>query len=167
MAYSMYQASIPVFIRGLQNLAKYLEKGRADAEARKFDPAVLIEQRLAPDMHKLSRQIQIASDTSKNAGARLAGLETPSFPDTETDFAQLQERIAKTVKYLEGISAGQLEGSETREIVLKFPGREMRFTGADYLTMFALPNFYFHLTTAYAILRHNGVSIGKSDFMGG
>ena len=167
MALTMYQISVPVFVRGMHNLGQCLEKGRADAETRKFDPSVLIEARLAPDMHKLSRQVQIASDTAKNAAARLAGMEMPSFPDTETDFEMLQARIAKTVTFLESVGAGQLDGSETREIVLQFPSREIRFSGLEYLTSFALPNFYFHLTTAYDILRHNGVKIGKSDFMGG
>ena len=167
MSFTMYQASIPVFVRGMHNLGRYLDKGRADAEARKYEPSILIEGRLAPDMHPLRRQVQIASDTAKNAAARLSGAEVPSFPDTETDFEALQARIAKTVTFLESIGAGQIEGSETREVVLKFPGREMKFSGADYLTSFALPNFYFHLTTAYDILRHNGVSIGKMDFMGG
>ncbi len=147
MPITMHQFSIPVFVRGLRALAGYLEKGRADAEARKFGPEVLIESRLAPDMHKLSRQVQIASDTVKNAAARLAGQTPPSYPDTESTFEELQERITKTI---------------TR----KFPGQEMTFNGADYLTGFALPNFYFHLAMAYAILRNNGVQIGKRDFMG-
>ena len=167
MGFGMYQASVPVFVRGLRNLAAYLEKGRADAEARKIELSVLVEGRMAPDMHPLRRQIQIASDTAKNAAARLAGMELPAFPDTEMDFEALQARIEKTVAFLESVDAGKLDGSEEREIVLKFPQREMRFSGADYLTVFALPNFYFHVTMAYAILRHNGVKIGKSDFMGG
>ena len=166
MTFSIHQASIPVLTRGLKNLSAYLEKGRANAEERKIDPAVLVSARLAPDMHPLSRQVQIASDTAKNAAARLAGIDAPSMPDTETSFGELHARIEKTVAFLAGIGESQLDGSETRQIVLKFPGREMQFTGADYLTHFALPNFYFHLTTAYAILRHNGVPVGKMDFMG-
>ena len=166
MAFSMYQASVPAFIRGLRALAGVLEKGRADAEARKIAPEVYIDARLAPDMHKLSRQVQIASDMVKNGAARLAGQEPPSFPDTESTFPELQDRIAKTITFLETISEQQLEGSETRQITLKFPGQEMTFTGADYLTGFVLPNLYFHTTTAYNILRHNGVQIGKRDFMG-
>jgi len=167
MTFSIYQASVPVFIHGLKSLASFLEKGRADAEARKFEPSVLLEARLAPDMHKLSRQVQIASDTAKNAAGRLAGVELPSFPDTETSFDELQARIGKTIDFLGGLPEAQFEGSEGRQIVLKFPGREMAFNGASYLTSFALPNFYFHLTTAFAILRHNGVGIGKKDFLGG
>jgi hypothetical protein len=166
MAFSMYQASVPVFVRGLQNLGAVLEKGRADAVARGFDPAVLIGSRLAPDMFPLSRQVQVASDMVKNGAARLAQVELPAFPDTETSFEELQARIEKTVTFLRGITAAQLEGSEARTIVLTFPGREMEFSGADYLSLFVVPNFYFHLTTAYLILRHNGVAIGKTDFMG-
>jgi hypothetical protein len=166
MSFSIYQASIPVFLHGLRNLAAILEKGRADAEARGFPPAVLIEARLAPDMHKLPRQVQIACDTVKNAGARLAGIEAPSFPDTEASFEELRARIDKTTAFLEGIGEAALADSATRRIVLKFPGREMEFSGADYLTLFVLPNFYFHMTTAYDILRHNGVGLGKRDFMG-
>ena len=166
MAFSIYQASIPVFTRSLRALGAYLEKGRADAEARKFAPEILVDARLAPDMHKLSRQVQIASDTVKNAGARLAGLEAPSYPDTEATFEELQARIAKTLAFVEGITEAQLESSDTRQITLKFPGQEMTFSGADYLTSFVLPNMYFHMATAYNILRHNGVQIGKRDFIG-
>lgn len=166
MSVSMYQASIPVFVRGLRNMAGFLEKGRADAEARKFAPEVLVGARLAPDMHVLAKQVQIGCDMVKNAGGRLAGMELPSFPDTETSFAELQARIDKTVAFLEGIGEAALEGSETRTIVLKFPGREMLFSGVDYLFTFVLPNFYFHMTTVYNVLRHNGVQIGKRDFMG-
>lgn len=166
MALSMFQVSIPVFVRGLRNMAGFLEKGRTDAETRKFAPEVLLVARLAPDMHCLSRQVQIACDTVKNAGGRLAGIELPSFPDTETTFAELGERIEKTIAFLEGIGEAQMEGSETRTIVLKFPGREMSFSGVEYLTGFVLPNFYFHTTTAYNLLRHNGVQIGKRDFIG-
>ncbi len=166
MPVSMYQISIPVFVRGLRALSGYLDKGRADAEARKFAPDVLVQARLAPDMHPLSRQVQIASDMVKNGAARLAGLEPPSYPDTESNFEELQARIAKTIAFLEGITEAQLDGCETRQITLKFPGQEMTFSGADYLIGFVLPNLYFHMTTAYDILRHNGVQIGKRDFMG-
>ena len=166
MPVSMYQISIPIFIRGFRALGGVLEKGRADAEARKFAPEVLVDARLAPDMHKLSRQVQIASDMVKNGAARLAGMEPPSYPDTESNFEELQARVAKTIAFLEGITEAQLEGSETRQITLKFPGQEMTFSGADYLTGFVLPNLYFHMTTAYNILRHNGVQLGKRDFMG-
>ena len=166
MPVSMYQCSIPVFIRGMRALGLYLEKGRADAETRKFAPEILFDARLAPDMHKLSRQVQVASDMVKNGAARLAGMEPPSYPDTESNFEELQARLAKTISFLEGITEVQLEGSETRQITLKFPGQEMTFSGADYLTGFVLPNLYFHMATAYNILRHNGVQIGKRDFMG-
>ena len=166
MPVSMYQVSIPVFIRGLRALGGCLEKGRADADTRKFAPDILVNARLAPDMHTLSRQVQIASDVVKSCAARLAGMEPPSYPDTESNFEELQARIAKTIAFLEGITEAQLEGSETRQITLKFPGQEMTLNGADYLTGFVLPNLYFHLTTAYNILRHNGVQIGKRDFMG-
>ena len=166
MAFSFYDASIPVFIRGMHNLAGFVGKAHADAQSRKIDPAVLIAARLAPDMHPLSRQVQIASDMVKNGAARLAGVEAPSFPDTETTFEELQARIDKTVSFLKTIAVTQLQGSEDRTISLKFPGRDMEFTGSAYLTGFVLPNLYFHMTAAYAILRHNGVPLGKMDFMG-
>ena len=166
MPVPMHQLSIPAFLRGLRALGLYLEKGRADAQARKFAPDVLLHARLAPDMHPLLRQVQIATDMVKNGAARLAGLEPPSFPDTETNFDELQARVAKTIAFLESITEAQLDGSETRQITLRFPGQEMHFSGADYLTGFVLPNFYFHMTTAYNILRHNGTQIGKRDFMG-
>ena len=129
-------------------------------------PEILVDARLAPDMHKLSRQVQIASDMVKNGAARLAGLEPPAMPDTETTFEELQERISKTISYLESVTEAQLEGCESRQITLKFPGQEITFSGAEYLTGFVLPNLYFHVATAYNILRHNGVQIGKRDFMG-
>ena len=166
MSLTMYQMSVPVFTRGLRALAAYLEKGRADAESRKITPAVLVQSRLAPDMHPLSRQVQISSDMVKNGAARLAGQEPPSFPDTETTFEELQARVAATIAFLEGLDQARFTDSETRQITLKFPGQEMTFSGADYLAFFVLPNLYFHLTTAYAILRHNGVPLGKRDFMG-
>jgi hypothetical protein len=167
MPFTLYTASIPVFVRGMRNLASFLQKAQQDAVSRKFDPAILVEARLAPDMHKLSRQIQIASDMVKNGAARLAGVEAPSFPDTETNFDELQARIAKTIAYLETITEAQLDGAAERTITLKFPGREMTFSGADYLSGFVLPNLYFHMTTAYNILRHNGAPLGKADFIGG
>ncbi len=167
MPFSLYAASIPTFVRGLKNLATCLEKARADADARNFAPEILVDARLAPDMHKLSRQVQIASDTVKNAAARLAGLEAPSFPDTESKLDELQERIGKTIAFVETVTQAQLDGSEEKVITLKFPGREITFSGADYLTNFVLPNFYFHLTTTYAILRNQGVKLGKADYIGG
>lgn len=166
MPLSMYQASIPVFVRMLGNLSAILHKAEAYAEARKIAPAVLVNARLAPDMLPLSSQIQIASDTAKGCAARLAGVEIPSYPDTESSFDELQERIARTVVFLESIDAAQLDGSEERPITLSFPKMELKFGGSEYLLGFVLPNFYFHLTTAYAILRHNGLDIGKLDFLG-
>jgi len=166
MPLTLFQTSIPIFTKYMHNLSALLEKAEADAKTRNYPPEALIEARLAPDMHKLSRQVQIASDMVKNGAARLAGIEPPSFPDTETTLEDLQARIAKTIAFLETITEGQLEGAETREIVLKFPGRQMSFSGAAYLLDFVLPNLFFHVTTAYNILRHNGVAIGKRDFIG-
>jgi hypothetical protein len=167
MPLSMYQSSVPVFVRVLNNLSAILDKGLADAETRKIDPDVFVRARLAPDMHPLSRQVQIASDTVKGGAARLAGIDPPSFPDTEASFPELKERIAKTVAFVQGIAADKFDGSEDRQITLKFPGGELNFSGVDYLQNFVLPNLYFHATTAYAILRANGVPVGKRDFLGG
>ncbi|HZI07938.1 MAG TPA: DUF1993 domain-containing protein [Archangium sp.] len=167
MSLSMYQASIPVFIRMLGNLSAILDKAAAYAETKKIDPSVLINARLAPDMQPLSFQVQVASDMAKGCAARLAGIDAPSFPDTESTFPQLQERIAKTVAFLKTVTAEQVDGSEERDVVLKLRGQETRFKGQPYLLTFVLPNFFFHLTSAYAILRHNGLDIGKADFIGG
>lgn len=167
MTISMYQASIPVFIRQLNNLSAILAKGAADAEARKIDPSVFINARLAPDMLPLARQVQITSDTVKAAAARLSGTEAPSFPDEEKTFAELEARIRKTIAYIEGFKPAQIDGCEAKEIVVKSrSGKEKHFKGLDYLTDYALPNLFFHITTAYAILRHNGVGIGKADYLG-
>jgi hypothetical protein len=167
MTLSMYAVSVPVLVRGLTNLSAILDKAAASAETRQFDPAVFVSARLAPDMNPFSAQIQTASDSAKGAGARLTGTEAPSFPDTETTFPELKARIQKTIDYLQSLKPEQFEGADTREVTLKFPNGEMKFAGQDFLFSFALPNFYFHLTTAYAILRHNGVPIGKMDFLGG
>jgi hypothetical protein len=166
MSISMHEASVGVFVRGLRNLSAILAKAAASAQARKIDPAVLIAARLAPDMHPLSRQVQIASDSAKGAAARLTGTEVPSWPDTETSFDELQARIAKTIDYLQGFKPEQFDGAENRAIVLKSPGGDLTFDGKSFLLGFALPNFLFHVTTAYGILRHNGVEIGKRDFLG-
>ena len=166
MAISIYDASVPTLIRGLGNLSAVLGKGAAFAEARKIEPAVLIGARLAPDMHPLSRQVQIASDSAKGGPARLAGAEVPSFPDTETTFAELQARIVKTIDFLQTLKPESFEGAEARTITLPNPSGEMKFSGQEFLFGFVLPNFFFHTTTAYAILRHNGVEIGKMDFLG-
>ncbi|MDE3739645.1 MULTISPECIES: DUF1993 family protein [Pseudomonas] len=167
MSLSMYEASIPVLARMLGNLSNILKKGEANALARGIDPKVFIESRLAPDMYALARQVQIASDMAKGCAARLANIEVPSWVDSETTFEELQARIAKTQAFIQGIDAAQLEGSESRTVVLKMRSGEISFSGRDYLLGFALPNFYFHITTTYAILRHNGVDVGKMDYLGG
>ena len=166
MSLSMYDASLAPFIRMLGNLSAILHKAEAYAAERKIEPGVLLNARLAPDMYPLVRQVQIASDTVKGCAARLAGIDIPSYADSESSFAELQERIAKTQAFLHNIAAEQLDGSEGKSISLNFPGMELKFTGQEYLLHFVLPNFYFHLTTAYAILRHNGLDIGKMDFLG-
>jgi|SRR5690606_30131425 len=166
MSLSLYQTSVPVFVRMFGNLQAILDKAAAYAEARKIDPAVLLNARLAPDMHPLTRQVQIASDAAKGCAARLAGVEVPSFADTESSFAELQARIDRTLEFIRGLSPEQIDSGEGREVVLRFPGNELKFRGEDYLLHFVLPNFYFHVTTAYAILRHNGLDIGKMDYLG-
>ncbi len=166
MSLNMYQASIPVFIRMLGNLSVLLNKAVAHAEARKIDPSIFVNARLAPDMLPLSRQVQIATDMSKGCAARLAGLEVPSYEDNETTFADLQARITKTIAFLQSVSAEQINGNEERIVMLKLRGKEISFLGQPYLLDFVLPNVYFHITTTYAILRHNGVEVGKMDYIG-
>lgn len=166
MAISMYEASVPVFIRSLKNLSAILEKGEAHAKSKGFDSTVITTSRLYPDMWPLTRQVQSAADTAKGAGARLAGMDPPTFEDVETTIEELGSRIDRTITFLKSLNAGQIDGSGEREIVLKFPSTTLEFKGQDYLLGFALPNFYFHMTTAYAILRHNGVVVGKRDFLG-
>jgi hypothetical protein len=166
MKLSMYVASVPVFTRQLSNLKALLEKAAAHAEQRKIDPAVLIGGRLYPDMLPLSKQVQIATDHAKGAASRLAGLEPPKYDDTETTFAELIARIAKTIAYLETFSTAQFDGADERTVSLTVRGNTLNFGGTEYLVGYALPNFYFHVTTAYAILRHSGVEIGKGDFIG-
>ncbi len=166
MTISMYSASVPTFIRTLTNLAGILEKAQAHAESKKIKPEVLLNARLFPDMFALTRQVQIASDFAKGTVARLAGIEPPAYADTESSFAELIARVQKTVDFLKTLKADQVDGSENRDIVLKMHTGELKFKGEVYLTQFSLPNFYFHATTAYAILRHNGIEIGKMDFMG-
>jgi hypothetical protein len=162
----MYQASVPVLARVLNNLVHILEKGAAHAEARKIDPAVLLGSRLFPDMFALTRQVQIATDMSKGCVARLAGDEPVKLEDGETTFAELIARIRKVIGIVEGYKPAQIDGTETRDIVLKSPRGDMSFKGLAYLQGFVLPNVYFHATTAYNILRHNGVELGKMDFIG-
>ena len=166
MKISMYEASIPVFIRMSKNLAAILAKGAAYAEAKKIDPTVLINSRLYPDMFPLVRQVQIASDAAKGCGARLAGLEPPKFEDNEATFPELLTRIDKTIAYLETLKPEQINGSEQKTITLQIRKNTLTFLGMPFLLNFALPNFYFHVTTAYDILRHCGVEIGKQDFIG-
>ncbi|HEX4023285.1 MAG TPA: DUF1993 domain-containing protein [Steroidobacteraceae bacterium] len=167
MSLSIYDVCIPTFTRALGNLAAVLEKGRAHAEAEKIEPSALLGMRLYPDMLPLTYQVRIASDNAKGCVARLAQIEPPKFADDESSFAELHQRLEKTIDFVKGIQPRQLEGSESRPIELKFPQRTLSFkTGLDYFTSFALPNVYFHCTTAYDILRHGGVKIGKSDFIG-
>ena len=163
MTFSIHEASAPVFVRALTNLSAMIDK----ALAAGVSEAALLEARLAPDMHPFPRQIQMASDSAKGAIARLTGTEVPAMPDTETTVAELKERIAKTIAYVTSLDAAAFAGSEDREVVLTFPGNSMTFTGAQFLTGFALPNFYFHVAMAYALLRANGAPIGKMDFLGG
>ena len=166
MSLGMYQASVPVFSHQLTAMAKILAKAEAHAEARKYDQKALVQARLFPDMLPLSAQIQIASDAAKGAAARLAGVEVPSWEDNETTLLQLAERCTKTEKYLASFKPEQIDGSEEREVTLKLGGNSVPFKGQQYLLGFAIPNFYFHITTAYALLRHCGVEIGKRDFLG-
>jgi len=166
MTISMYQASVPLFRTLLGALSNNLDKAAAFCEAKKIDPSVLVNGRLAPDMFPLSRQVQIASDMAKGAVARLAGVEVPTWADTEKTFDELTSRIAKTLAYIDGFTAAQIDGSEGREITLKMGGKDTTFTGQRYLIGFVIPNVTFHCTTAYNILRHNGVDVGKKDFLG-
>ncbi|MGB7540650.1 MAG: DUF1993 domain-containing protein [Burkholderiales bacterium] len=166
MNISMYQASAPRFVNMLTNLSAILDKAQAHVDARKIDPAALTAYRLFPDMLPMTRQVQIACDNAKGAMARLAGVEVPKYEDTEKTFAELKARIARTIEFVRSFKPAQLDGSEEKEITLKLGGKETRFKGMQYLLGFALPNFYFHVMTAYNILRHNGVEIGKSDYIG-
>ena len=166
MNISMYQASAPRFVNTLNNLSAILDKAQAHAEAKKIDPNVFTSSRLYPDMLPLTSQVRIACDNAKGAVARLAGVEVPKHEDTEQSFAELKARIAKTIAFVKSIQPAQIDGSEDREIVLKLGGTEVKFKGMQYLLGFALPNFYFHVVTAYDILRHGGVEIGKRDYIG-
>jgi uncharacterized protein len=166
MTISLYDVSISVLIRGLTNLSAILEKAAAHAAAKKLDPAVLAQARLFPDMFPLARQVQIACDTAKGGGARLAGIEIPKHEDNEVNLADLKHRVSKTLDFLGSIKPEQVAGAESRTIELKFPSRTLTFTGLSYVNTFVLPNFYFHETMTYALLRHNGVEVGKTDFLG-
>jgi hypothetical protein len=166
MSLSMYRVSVPVFVRGFEVLSALLDKASAHASEKGIDASVLVSARLAPDMLPLAAQIQRASDTSKLSIERLSGEPSPRLEDNETTIPELHERIAKTVAYLKSVDAAQLEGSEERVVTLSFGAFKPSFRGDEYLLTFGLPNFFFHLTTAYDILRHNGVQVGKLDFLG-
>lgn len=166
MPLSVYQATVPVFIRMLNNLAGILDKAAEHCANRKIDPAALIHARLYPDMFDFARQVQVACDHARNGAARLAGTESPELEKTEQSFAELKERIRKTVAYLETLHPEQFEGAETREVTIKRGETTVTYDGLDYLLNRVLPNFYFHVTTAYDILRHNGVELGKRDYLG-
>ena len=167
MSVSMFTASVPVYTQFLTALSAILKKAAAHAEAKKIDPSVLINARIAPDMLPLSSQVQIATDHAKGSLSRLAGIDAPKFEDTEKTFDELEARIQKTLAYVKTFKPEQIDGTEAKEIVLTFGTQKFPFNGQTYLIQFALPNFYFHTTMAYAILRENGVEIGKRDFMGG
>ena len=162
----MYQASVPRFANILKNLSAILDKAQAHAEAKKIDPLVLSNARLYPDMLPMKRQVYIACDTAKNAVARIAGVEPPKHEDVEETFAELKARIAKTIDFIQTFKPAQIDGSEDKAIHLKLGQREVDFKGMQYLLGHALPNFYFHIVTAYDILRHNGVEVGKRDYLG-
>ena len=166
MSISMYDFTIPALTRGLTNLSAILDKAAAHAAAKKFDSVVLAQSRLFPDMHPLVRQVQIACDTAKGGAARLAGVEVPKHEDTEATFADLKARVAKTLDFVKSITAAQMKDSETRNIEIKFPNGAWKFVGLGYLTDFVLPNFYFHISIAYALLRKGGVEVGKGDYLG-
>lgn len=166
MPLNMYDASVAVLQPMLGNLSGILNKAETHAAARKIDPAVLTSARLFPDMFALARQVQLTTDFAKGVGARLAGIEVPKYEDTETTFPELRARIAKTSAFLASLKPAQFEGADRREVTLTAGGKPRTFTGSDYLLRFAMPNFFFHMTTAYNILRHSGLEIGKGDFMG-
>lgn len=163
----LYAHCLPPCVRALKNLAAVLKKGEAFAEAKKIEQSVLLNDRLAPDMFALTRQVQIACDVSKGAASRLSGSENPSFPDSETSFAQLYARIDRTIDFLHSVPESAFAGSETRTITLQTPFGTMEWNGLDYVNSFVLPNVYFHSSMAYAILRNNGVELGKQDFLAG
>ncbi len=166
MTISMYQASVPAFIRSLNNLAAILEKGAAHAQARKIDETVLLESRLYPDMFPLSRQVQLATDTARSGAARLAGVDFPAYEDTETTVAQLLQRIRNSITWLESLRPDQLDGTEDKTVSWQTRSSTRSMQGLPYLMNHLLPNVHFHVTTAYDILRHNGVGLGKKDFLG-
>ena len=166
MTISMYNASIPVMIKMLGNLEAILDKAIAHAAARKIDDAAFVEARLFPDMFTLARQVRVATDMSKGAGARLAGIEIPKFEDNEKTLPELKARLRKAIDFLKTLTAAQIDGTEDKAITLTVGGNTMNFKGLDYLLYWVLPNFYFHVATTYNLLRHGGVEIGKMDFLG-
>ena len=166
MAISMYQASIPQFTKMLTNLSNILKKGEAFASAQGLDGKVLVEGQLAPDMFPLTKQVQIACDQVKNGMARIAGVEPPKFEDNETTLAELQDRIAKTIAFANSLKPEQIDGTEAKEIKFSIKEWSFKFVGEQYLLTWIIPNFYFHVTTTYAILRHQGVEVGKMDYLG-
>ena len=166
MSFSIYTASVPVFVRMLSNLSALLDKAEAHCTERKIAPEALLQFRLYPDMFPLVRQVQIATDMTKGAAARLGGIEVPSYADTETTFEELRARLAKTIAFINSVKPEQMEGAEDRDILVKTGGQERTFKGRDYLLNFAMAHAYFHVTTSYAILRHCGVDLGKKDYIG-
>ena len=166
MSITMHSASVPVFVRLLGNLLVWLDKAEAHAAAKKFDPSVYLGTRLAPDMLSFTKQIQIACDGAKFCVSRLAGIDAPSFDDTEASLDELRERVRKTIAFVKSVSPAQIDGSEDKDVVIPRRDGSMTLKGEAYLKFFATPNFYFHITTAYALLRHNGVELGKMDFLG-
>lgn len=166
MSISMHSASAPVFVKMLTSLSKWLDAAEAHAAAKKFDPTVLLTARLSPDMLPFTKQVQIATDHAKGAIARLAGIEIPKFEDNEASIADLKARVRKTIDFVQSVPAAQVEGSEERDVVLPMRSGTLNLKGEGYLLNFAMPNFYFHVTTAYALLRHNGVELGKADYLG-
>jgi uncharacterized protein len=166
MTLSMYQASVPVLVQHLNALLTVLDKADAFATAKKVDPTVLLTARLAPDMFPLTRQVQIACDFAKGVSARLAAVDVPSYEDTEKSIPELKARVKKTIDFIQTMKPAQIDGSEDRAIEIKMAGKPVTFKCQPYLVNFAMPNFFFHLAMAYGILRHNGVDLGKRDFMG-
>ncbi len=166
MTISMYQASVPRFVNILSNLSNIIDKAQAHVDAKKLDPTTLTAYRLFPDMLPMTKQVQIACDAAKGVVARLAGADIPVYEDDEKTLADLKARIAKTIAFIRTVTPGQVDGTEDKEIVIKRGDKETRYTGMQFLLGHALPNFYFHVTTTYNILRHNGVEIGKRDYLG-
>jgi hypothetical protein len=166
MSITMHSASVPVFVRMLTNLGQWLDKAEAHAVAKKFETGVFLASRLAPDMLPFTSQIQIACDGAKLAVARLSGVDAPKFEDNETSFAELRERVRKTLDFVQSVPASKIEGTEDKDVTIPRRAGPVTLKGETYLKHFVLPNFYFHLTTTYALLRHNGVELGKNDFLG-